>query len=53
MNPDTGEMETVSAQTQFGRRRDDWGNWFGNNNPSWLWQVTLPEHYLRRNLLQQ
>jgi len=47
--PDTGELETVSAQTQFGRRRDDWGNWFGNNNPTWLWHVTLPEHYLRRN----
>lgn len=49
IRPDTGEMETVSAQTQFGRRRDDWGNWFGNNNPTWLWHVTLPEHYLRRN----
>ncbi len=48
-NPDTGEMETVSASTQYGRRRDDWGNWFGNNNPTWLWHVTLPEHYLRRN----
>jgi putative membrane-bound dehydrogenase-like protein len=47
--PDTGEIEAVSAQTQYGRRRDDWGNWFGNNNPTWLWHVTLPEHYLRRN----
>lgn len=47
--PDAGIMETVSAQTQFGRRRDDWGHWFGNNNPTWLWHVTLPEHYLRRN----
>lgn len=47
--PDTGEIETVSAQTQYGRRRDDWGNWFGNNNPTWLWHVTLPENYLRRN----
>jgi len=47
--PDSGEIETVSAQTQFGLRRDDWGNWFGNNNPAWLWQVMLPEHYLRRN----
>ncbi|MFM7102575.1 MAG: PVC-type heme-binding CxxCH protein, partial [Verrucomicrobiota bacterium] len=47
--PDTGELEAVSAQTQFGRRRDDWGNWFGNNNPAWLWHVTVPEHYLRRN----
>ncbi len=49
VRPDTGEMETVSAQTQFGRRRDDWGNWFGNDNPTWLWHVTVPEHYLRRN----
>ncbi|HNQ72819.1 MAG TPA: HEAT repeat domain-containing protein [Verrucomicrobiota bacterium] len=48
-HPDTGAMETVSAQTQYGRRRDDWGHWFGNNNPTWLWHVTLPEHYLRRN----
>ncbi|MBL9126693.1 MAG: VCBS repeat-containing protein, partial [Verrucomicrobiales bacterium] len=47
--PDTGELETVSVQTQYGRRRDDWGNWFGNNNPTWLWQVVVPEHYLRRN----
>jgi len=47
--PDTGEIETVSAQSQYGRRRDDWGNWFGNNNATWLWHVTLPEHYLRRN----
>jgi putative membrane-bound dehydrogenase-like protein len=48
-HPNTGEIEAVSAQTQYGRRRDDWGNWFGNNNPTWLWHVTLPEHYLRRN----
>jgi putative membrane-bound dehydrogenase-like protein len=47
--PETGELEAVSVQTQFGRRRDDWGNWFGNNNPTWLWHVTIPEHYLRRN----
>lgn len=47
--PDTGEIETVSAMTQYGLRRDDWGNWFGNDNPVWLWHVTLPERYLRRN----
>lgn len=47
--PDTGELETVSAQTQYARNRDDWGHWFGNNNPTWLWQVVVPEHYLRRN----
>ncbi|MEZ5301247.1 MAG: hypothetical protein R3F11_11435, partial [Verrucomicrobiales bacterium] len=49
LRPDTGAIEAVSSQTQFGRRRDDWGNWFGNNNPTWLWHVGLPDHYLRRN----
>ena len=47
--PDQGRFETVAGQTQFGRHRDDWGNWFGNNNPTWLWHYFLPEHYLARN----
>jgi len=47
--PDTGEFELVAGQTQFGRRRDDWGNWFGNENPTWLWHYLVPEHYLARN----
>ena len=47
--PDTGEFELVAGQTQFGRRRDDWGNWFGNENPTWLWHYHIPEHYLARN----
>jgi putative membrane-bound dehydrogenase-like protein len=47
--PDTGEFELVEGQTQFGRHRDDWGNWFGNENPTWLWHYFLPERYLARN----
>ena len=47
--PDSGEFETVSGGTQYGRHRDDWGEWFGNNNPTWLWHITMSEHYLRRN----
>ncbi|MED5381822.1 MAG: PVC-type heme-binding CxxCH protein, partial [Verrucomicrobiota bacterium] len=47
--PDTLAFETQTGQTQYGRRRDDWGNWFGNNNPSLGWHYTQPEHYLRRN----
>jgi len=49
--PDTGEFETQAGQTQFGRYRDDWGNWFGNNNPNWLWHYYIPEKYLGRNPL--
>ena len=32
IRPDTGELEPESGQTQYGRSRDDWGNWFGSNN---------------------
>ncbi len=47
--PDTGEFETETGRTQFGRHRDDWGNWFGNNNPTWLWHDYVAERYLVRN----
>ena len=47
--PDTFEFEAVSGNGQFGRRRDDWGNWFANNNPAWLWHYTIEDRYLRRN----
>ncbi|HEV7867911.1 MAG TPA: PVC-type heme-binding CxxCH protein, partial [Chthoniobacteraceae bacterium] len=47
--PDTGEFEAESGATQFGRRRDDWGEWFGNNNSTWLWHYTIEDRYLRRN----
>ena len=47
--PDTGEFEATSGQTQFGRPRDDWGNWFGGANYTWGWHYFLPEHYLARN----
>ncbi|MEP6671165.1 MAG: PVC-type heme-binding CxxCH protein [Chthoniobacter sp.] len=47
--PGSGEFEAESGSTQYGRHRDDWGNWFGNNNSTWLWHYTLEDHYLRRN----
>lgn len=49
IRPDTGELETQAGQTQFGRNRDDWGNWFGGNNANPMWHYVLEEHYLRRN----
>jgi putative membrane-bound dehydrogenase-like protein len=49
LKPDTGEFEAVTGQTQFGRCRDDWGNWFGNNNSNPLYHYVLDDHYLRRN----
>ncbi|HSH94127.1 MAG TPA: PVC-type heme-binding CxxCH protein, partial [Roseimicrobium sp.] len=47
--PDTGELEVESGPTQFGRNRDDWGNWFGTQNSWPLWHYVLSERYLRRN----
>ena len=49
IDPDRGLIETVAGQTQYGRHRDDWGNWFGNNNPTWLWHYYIDERYLARN----
>lgn len=49
LRPDTGEIETIAGQSQFGRNRDDWGNWFGNNNSRPMWHYVLDDHYLRRN----
>jgi putative membrane-bound dehydrogenase-like protein len=47
--PDDGILELIEGQTQFGRHRDDWGNWFGNNNPSWGWHYWMPERNAARN----
>ncbi|MFN9717612.1 MAG: neutral/alkaline non-lysosomal ceramidase N-terminal domain-containing protein [Planctomycetota bacterium] len=49
INPDTNELDAVSGQTQFGRERDDFGNWFGNNNSNPIYQFVLEDHYVRRN----
>src|SRR6516165_4896308 len=49
LKPDTGEFEAVTGQTQFGRCRDDWGNWFGNNNSNPLFHFVLEDRYLTRN----
>lgn len=49
MHPDTGELEPAAGRTQYCRVRDDWGDWFGNDNSNLLWHYPLPEQYLRRN----
>lgn len=49
IQPDTGQMDPQSGQTQFGRVRDDWGNWFGSNNSNPSFHYALADHYLRRN----
>jgi putative membrane-bound dehydrogenase-like protein len=49
MNPDTLAFEPAAGRTQFCRVRDDWGNWFGNDNSNSLWHYPLEDRYVRRN----
>jgi putative membrane-bound dehydrogenase-like protein len=49
IRPDTGDLDLTSGQTQYGRNRDDWGNWFGGNNSNPMWHFALADHYIRRN----
>lgn len=49
IRPESREMEAIAGASQFGRHRDDWGNWFGNNNSRPMWHYLLDDHYLRRN----
>src|SRR5260370_19238877 len=49
IKPNTGEIEPESGQTQYGRSRDDWGNWFGNNNSNPMYLFALEDQYIRRN----
>ncbi|MDF1713640.1 MAG: HEAT repeat domain-containing protein [Akkermansiaceae bacterium] len=49
MQPDQGILEPLSGPSQFGRTRDDWGNWFGVQNSFPLWHYVLEQRYLARN----
>ncbi|WP_158633427.1 PVC-type heme-binding CxxCH protein [Tautonia sociabilis] len=49
LRPDSGEIEPASGRSQYGRLRDDWGDWFLNNNSVWAWHVVLADEDLRRN----
>ena len=49
IQPDSGKLDPVTGQTQFGRNRDDWGNWFGCNNSNPMFHFVLEDRYIRRN----
>ncbi|HVJ80221.1 MAG TPA: PVC-type heme-binding CxxCH protein, partial [Planctomycetia bacterium] len=49
IDPSTGGLELETGMTQYGRCRNDWGDWFGGNNVTPMWHFLLPERYLRRN----
>ena len=49
IRPGAGLLDPQSGPSQFGRNRDDWGNWFGVQNSHPLWHYVLRDHHLRRN----
>jgi putative membrane-bound dehydrogenase-like protein len=49
IRPDEGLVDAQTGRAQFGRNRDDWGNWFGGNNSNPMWYYALEDHYVRRN----
>lgn len=50
MKPDTGEIEPVTGQSQQGRARDDWDNWFGCDSGQFIRHYPVVDRYVRRNL---
>ena len=50
IQPDTGEIQQQTGYTQYGRQRDDWGNWFGCNNSTPIMHFALADHYIKRNV---
>ncbi len=49
IKPDEGVIDVQAGQSEFGRNRDDWGNWFGCDNSYPLFHFVLNDDYLRRN----
>lgn len=49
IDPDRGLIEPVSGQSQYGRSRDEFNHWFGNNNSEPLWEYVIEDRELKRN----
>ena len=47
--PDSGRLAAISGRTQYIRSRNDWGDWFGNDNSRPMYHFPIENRYLRRN----
>lgn len=48
-DPRTGEFALEGGRSQYGKWRDDYGNWYGNNNSNIGWHYWLPFRHLERH----
>lgn len=49
-DPLTGWLDPQSGPSQYGRVRNDFGDWFGVQNSQPLWHYVLSDQHVRRNL---
>jgi putative membrane-bound dehydrogenase-like protein len=49
IHPDTLRIEAIEGATQFGRHRDDVGNWFGCDNSRLAFHFVLADRYVLQN----
>lgn len=49
IDPRTGGLELLTGRTQYGRVRDDFGNWFGSNNSRPFFHFSLNREIMARN----
>lgn len=49
IRPAQGDLVPLSGPSQFGRARDDWGNWFGVQNSYPIWHYVIEDPALQRN----
>ncbi len=47
--PDSGQLEMLSAKSQYGQAFDDWGHHFQTNNASHLYHKVIAAPYIDRN----
>ncbi len=47
--PQSGEIEVLSGQSQYGHAFDEWGRYFGSNNSNHIRLEVLAARYLARN----
>lgn len=48
-HPVTGEFRLETGRSQYGKWRDDFGNWFGNNNSTLGWHYHVPMRYMEQH----
>ena len=53
IRPDEGHIEAETGESQYGRKMDNWGNWFGVHNSYPARAFMIPQKYADRNPLVQ